>query len=364
MRRLLLALLLLAISAQLCACGQLEDYLSVKPHVEPSISDPEPTEAELPPVVTNSSELRGTVLSFIRSWVERGTITVADYEGDLSADLAETMHYATKDDPIGAYAVDYADAELLTDTDGGRSIEISIVFRRSAAEIDSIVTVSGNTGARDKIRQALTNFDTALTLRIRNYEETDFTADMRRYCLENPATLLALPEVSADVYPQEGETRVLELHFTYPHTRDEMRAMLASVNTILNSAAAYIRGGETARERAELLFRFLTVRIDYTVAEEMPAMPAYSLLKERQAHSSAFASVFYAECTRAEIDCAVVEGTLNGQTRYWNSLKLDGQTYYVDLMRSIELDETELTLLTQEEMAWAGYVWTDMPEPL
>ena len=40
------------------------------------------------PVVSNRTELRGTVLSFIRSWTERGEIRVKDYEGDLSGDLS------------------------------------------------------------------------------------------------------------------------------------------------------------------------------------------------------------------------------------------------------------------------------------
>ena len=50
------------------------------------------------------------------------------------------------------YAVDYADAELRGDAQTG-TVEVSIVFRRSAAEIDAIVTVSGVNGAHAKIRQ-------------------------------------------------------------------------------------------------------------------------------------------------------------------------------------------------------------------
>ena len=85
------------------------------------------------------------------------------------------MRYITQEDPIGAYAVDYADAELRGDAQTG-TVEVSIVFRRSAAEIDAIVTVSGINGAHAKIRQALANFDAALTLRIRSYEDAATSA--------------------------------------------------------------------------------------------------------------------------------------------------------------------------------------------
>ena len=86
-------------------------------------------------------------------------------------------------------------------------------------------------------------------------------------------------------------------------------------------------------------------------------MPAYSLLCQRVAHSLSFASVFYAECLTANLECRIVTGTLNGSTRDWNLLRIDGDYYYVDLMRSIELEETELQLLTQQELEEAGYLW-------
>ena len=86
-------------------------------------------------------------------------------------------------------------------------------------------------------------------------------------------------------------------------------------------------------------------------------MPAYSLLCENVAHSLSFASVFYSECITANLDCRIVAGTLDGAARYWNLLCLDGDYYYVDLMRSLELEETELQLLTTKELTEAGYLW-------
>lgn len=360
------ALLLLLCSLLLCATGckswVADSYLSVADHVEQPLPTQESPDSEEPSVVTNRSELRGAVLSLVRNWTESAEFPVRDYDGSISDDLAETVDYVMHSDPVGAYAVDYIDSELIGDGASG-TVTLSIVFRRSAAEIDSIVTVSDNDAAYLKIQQALSTYETALTLRIRSYRETDFAAYIRDYCLENPATVLCLPETSADLYPNEGETRILELHFSYPATRDEMRLMLSSTQSIFNSAASYIRSGETDADRAALLFRFLTTRFDYVLGEEASTTPAYDLLCRHIAHSLSFACVFGAECRAAGIDCILVEGTRNGAAHFWNLLYLDGAYYHVDLMRSLERSETELKLLTSRELREAGYVWDETLHP-
>lgn len=358
MRKLVFFVIILGLLAGLTACDTWvkDDYLSMSPHVEQSVPPTEPTEEELPPVVTGRNELRGTILSFIRNWTEHGVILVKNYDGDISADLTETLHYIKNEDPIGAYAVDFADAELEGDGRQG-SIQVNLVFRRSAAEIDSIVTVSGNNGAYSKIQKVLAAYDTALTLRVRNYQETDFSAYIWDYCVKHPDQVLVIPEISAEVYPQEGETRILELHFSYPGNREDMRAMQNSLSTILSSASAYIRSGQDEAEKASLLYRFLCTRFDYAVEEEEPTAPAYQLLCNGVAHSLSFASVFYAECSTANLNCQMVTGTRNRQTYYWNLLRVGEQYYYVDLMRSITNGETEIHLLTSEELLEEGYFW-------
>lgn len=363
MKRGIAILLLVALTLGISGCSTWvkNEYLSVTPHVEQSVPASE-TQEEETPLVTNRNELRGAVLSLIRNWTERGILLVRDYDGDVSSDLSEILDYATSEDPIGAYAVDYADAELTGSVRAGR-IEVSIVFRRSAAEIGSIVTVSNNSAALRKIQQALVDSDTALTLRIRDYQQTDFEADIRDYCLEHPELILAIPEISAELYPREGATRILELHFSYPESRDRMRTMLSSVNTILSSATAYVCTGKTDNERAALLHRFLTSRFRYEIEAETPSMPAYRLLCEGAAHSLSFASVVYAECAAAGLECRIVTGTRGGASHYWNLLCIDGEYYYVDLMRSVERDMRELTLLTSEQLKDEDYAWPEDDYP-
>ena len=357
MKKFLSAILIASVLLGLTACsgwGQ-DEFLFVTPHAEQPVSS-ESTEEEVPLTVTNRSELRGAVLSFIRDWTERGTFLVSGYSGDITADLAETIRYATEEDPIGAYAVDYADAELSGNGESG-VISLNIVFRRSAAEINSIVTVNGIGGAYAKIQQALTDYTTALTLRIRNYEEADFTAYIRDFCLENPDQMPALPELSAQVYPSEGETRILELHMVYPKTRDELRVMQAEVNTILASAHSFIHSGSTDAERVTRLYRFLAGRFVYTIDTEEPVMPAYRLLCDGAAHSLSFATVFRYECSSEGMDCRLVSGFKDGVSHYWNLIRLGREYYYVDLMRDMLSGGNSPELLTAAQLTEEGYVW-------
>lgn len=340
----------------LTGCGPSNSYLSVRPHTEAPTVQTETAE-ETTTIVTNRTELRGAVLSFIRSWVEDGLLLVREYEGDIGTDLTEAMRYACQEEPIGAYAVDYADAELEGDASQG-VIHISIVFRRSAAEIASIVTVSDSSAAKEMILEALENYETALTLRIRSYTDQDHSALIYNYCLEHPETMVAIPVVSEAVYPREGDTRILELHFDYPESRDELARRRQALNTILSSAASYINKGSTPEERLTLLHRFLTNRFTYTHGTELPRMPAYSLLCQGQAHSLSFAIVVRAQCRTAGIDCLLVSGTRNGVAHYWNIVTLDGIYYHLDLQRAVELGETELLLLEQTDvLREEGYVW-------
>lgn len=356
MKRILAVLLLLS---TLCGCSNLVEnqyYVTGKHSEQPSQTSQTEPPAEEPTVVSDRSDLRAAVLYCTRNWIEQDVFLVENYDGDFHQDLSEVLNHATQEDPIGAYAVDYIDVQLLGDTVSG-SAHVAIVFRRSAAEVDSIITVNGTANALRRVQLALASYETSLTLRIRNYQETDFGERIRDYCYKELDKILVLPELSAEVYPKSGETRILELHFSYPNTREEMRLMLSSVNTTLSSAASYIQSGKDDRERLELLSRFLTTRFDYKIAHKEPTMVAYELLHDGLAHSLSFASVFRYECLLSGMDCWLVSGMKSSQPYYWNIVYLNGIYYHVDLMRHIKNRDNNLTLLTAGELLSEGYEW-------
>ena len=339
----------------LTGCGAMiqDEYLQVSPHVEATTQPNTEAEEDTIPVATNRTELRGAVLACIRNWQEQGEISVENYKGKVKEELKEALHYATKEDPVGAYAVDYADGEYVDDT---KMIHLSIVFRRSAAEINSIITVH-NYAVPQSIQQALRRGDTALTLQVRNYQDMDFHAYIRRYCLENPDRVVAVPEISAEVYPKEGSMRIVELHFSYPETREELEKKRQRLETLLQSISAYVNIGKTERDKFGRLYEYLAVHYFGTTAQEEPSMPAYNLLCKNTAHSLSFASVFQSQCNSAVLRCQMISGSRQGVAHYWNLIYVDGEYYYVDLQWALEHQSKELTLLYEEDLLEEGYEW-------
>ena len=151
--------------------------------------------------------------------------------------------------------------------------------------------------------------------------------------------------------------RILELHFSYPESREEMEKKRQEVEVILRSLGAYVKTGETDWDRASILYRYLAARYYALTAHEEPSMPAYSLLCENVAHSLSLASVFQSQCNAAVLRCQTVSGTRQGVPHYWNLLYIDGACYYVDLQRSLERHTVDLTLLYEEDLLEEGYEW-------
>ena len=352
MKRLIPLLLLLLL---ITGCSMEKDYLSVRPHVEQQPWQTEVGESEVPPVACNRLELRGAILTFIDNWQEQGTVLIREYEGDLEKDLGEAMDYATQQHPTGAYAVDYADSEILEEN-GQRYIQVSIVFRRSPGEINSIVLVDDNKAAYGKIREALDNFTNSLTLRIRHYSETDLIGKITELCLGNPRSVPCIPDYSVKLYPDSGDHRILELHFAYPESRDSMRTKLGEIQTLFDSAQKRVSMEQTPYEKASLLYRYL-VRRNYTLTDTLPPLPVYSLLSDGIAHDLSLAMFYDELCENTGVQCDIITGMKDGREYYWNFLCIEGESFHLDLRRSMEVGQWDMVRLYDEELLAEGYEW-------
>lgn len=356
MKRRLPLWILLLLPLLLAGCATNTEYLSLTPHVEQYTQPTSPTEADPIPVVTNRPELRGAILSLIDTWQEQGIILIRDYDGDVEQNLSEVMNYATREHPTGAYAVDYADAEIVEE-DGQQMVQVSFVFRRSPSEINSIVLVDNNVAAYAKIKDALCNYNTALTLRIRHYSDWDFEDAIVGYCMENPRLIPAIPEFSLKLYPEEGEHRIMELHFTYPESKDSMRGKLADLETPLQSALSYGRSGDSPRDRAQRMGNYLIRRQDQVLTDTAPTMPVYSLLADNIGHDLSYAVCYNDLCASLGIRSYIIRGTKNGEPYYWNFLQFGEEAFHVDLRYYVENGITSMYPLYDEDLLSMGYTW-------
>lgn len=355
----LLPVLLLCV--MLCGC----DYLSRGSYV--SIEDPKPQSSsgvKENPSADSYQALYMALAEMIENGVTQRTLSVGRYDkSTLEADLARIQQDICQTHPIAAWAVQQI--RCTRGTIGGTdAVSVEISYLHGKNEIHRIVTVNNNEQARDIIASALNNFDTGIVLQVLSYTEVDYEQMVADYALKFPEFVMELPQLSVTLFPENGESRVVELKFSYQTSRDILKKMQNQVAPVFTSAVLYVSGDAVHHQKYAQLFSFLMERYDYKL--DTSITPTYSLLRQGIGDSRSFAMVYAAMCRQAGLTCQVVSGTRDGQSWYWNIVLDDGYYYHVDLLRCSENGSFEE--LGDSEMD--GYVWATgyypscgIPEP-
>lgn len=317
-------------------------YVSISPH---RVGYDQPGQEA--GVVSSYSELRTAVLGMVDTGQTEAVLTLSDYpQPDAGEDMAQLAVYARDQYPIGAWAVSEIRYEF-----GQNLLSLEIDYRRSKTDIDRIRSVRGLSGAKEAISAALQNYQDSLVLQISGYYDTDLIQYIADYAAEHPDLVMELPQVSAQVYPQSGTVRILELQFTYQTSRESLRSMSGQVRQVFSSARLYVASDASDSTRISQLCSFLMERFDYTLQTSIT--PSYSLLCHGVGDSRAFAQVYAAMLRQSGLEAMTVSGTYQGESRFWNIVR-DGERYYhVDLLECARLGGCQLR--TDGEMT--DYVW-------
>jgi len=263
--------------------------------------------------------------------------------------MSIAANYAMTNSPVGAYAVEEISYELGTSS-GLPAVAVKIAYRHSLAEIQRIRTVSNMEEAEKAVAAVLETYETGIVMLIENYVARDFAQMVQDYAVMHPELVMETPQVTESVYGT-GDSRVVELLFTYQNSRDSLRQMKNQVKPVFDAAALYVSGDGAQRQKFSQLYAFLMERFDYTL--ETSITPAYSLLRHGVGDSRAFATVYASMCHGAGLECVLVTGTRSGEPWTWNMVLDNGYYYHVDLLRCNELGYYRE--FTDGEMN--GYVW-------
>ena len=338
--------LILICSLILSGCSWLDSsYVSIEPHRQQhQEGDSEIISAQ------NYLELMEALEILIAEGAQTGVIHVADYKkGSIEAGMAVAAAYAMTNSPLGAYAVEDIHYELGASS-GLPAIAVSISYRHSQAEIRRIRNVADIAAAERVIARSLEDCAASVVLLIEEYTEKDFVQMVQDYAIQHPDAVMETPHVAEGIYGN-GESRVVELLFTYQNSRDSLRQMKKQVERVFNAAVLYVSGDGAQRQKFSQLYAFLMERFDYTL--ETSITPAYSLLHHGVGDSRAFATVYASMCRDAGLECLVVTGTRSGEPWTWNMVLDNDHYYHVDLLRCSE--NGYYRELTDGQMN--GYVW-------
>ncbi len=329
-----------------CAFWMDGEHLSVTPHQEqiPQAGD-EVIE------VSSNAEMQKALESLVEAGADRGILTASAFSGGTLhyyADAAITS--VLQKNPVAAYAVKKITYEIGTNR-GEPVIAFHIDYLHERSEILRIKQTRSMNDAEAVIYNALANCEASLVLRIEQYKQTDFAQLIQDYGNNNPNIVMEIPRIVTNIYPEQGDDRVVELIFTYQTSRDKLREMQELVSSVFTSAELYVDKTAQVSEIFSRLYVFLMERDEYTI--ETSITPAYSLLHHGVGDSRAFANVYGKMCRQAELDCRVVSGTRDGQPWCWNIVRYRGRYYHVDLVFCKEIGR--FTMLDPFEMD--GYVW-------
>lgn len=342
------AALILVLALALSGCtGWLDgSYMSVKPHLEQAGWQEQQIVS-----VSNYQQIRSALSEMVESGAESGILSVEEMDSAyVPSNMNQSIEYVMKNHPICAYAVKEITYELGT-SGGVSAVAVNIQYIHGAGEIRRIRQVQGMDEAKELIGATLRQCGGSLVMRIEDYEETDFAQAVRDYADANPAYVMEVPQVTANIYPETGTVRVVELLLAYQTSAESLRSMQSYVQPVFSSAALYVSGEAEESAKFSRLYAFLMERNAYKV--ETSITPSYSLLRHGVGDSKAFAVVYADMCRRAGLECRTVSGTRRGEPWFWNMICQDGIYYHVDLLQS----HTTGTYKTLTDGEMAGYVW-------
>lgn len=329
-----------------CSSWMSGHYASVEPYKEQGYEREDGI-----PSVANRGELRAELTNIVESALESRTISIENMDLTAVEDIMQKeIQHLLQNNATAAYAVEAVNYELGV-TGGVPALMVTVQYNHNRSEIKRIRQVEQMSAAEGLIYAALNEVEPGIILQVMNYRGTDFSQMVEDYALAWPDRVMEIPQVTANLYPNRGAVRIIELKFTYQNSRDLLKSMKWYVEPRFASAALYVSGEEEQSIKFAMLYAFLMETTNYT--QETSITPSYSLLRHSVGDSKAFATVYSAMCRRAGLNCQVVTGTKAGEPWFWNMVCEDGNYYHVDLLRSSAAGYYQK--FTDAEME--GYVW-------
>lgn len=353
MRKIVALMMCLCLLLSGCSFWSDGSYSSVKPHEEP-------TNQTVKPAVNVASfeQLLTALASLVESGAENGVLSM-EYEDEEAARAAlnDAIEDVCQTNPFAVYGVGNISYTLNTGSERHMA-SVQIDYLPSRVRSNEIQRVQTPADALKIIMQCLNDCDAGVVLYLENPEQADYAQMVADYALTYPQKVIEAPAVTVSLYPKQGQTQIVEIKFAYQTSRAQLRTFQNQVATVFASAFQHVVGNWTEEQRAERLYNFLMNRYEYNIQTSIT--PAYSLLMHGVGDSRAFAAVYQAICRQANLDSYVVTGTRDGAPWVWNAVQIDGEYYYIDLLRCNEGDGFHL--YTQAEMA--NYVWDYSAYPI
>ena len=365
MKKRLIALGLCAVLLFCSGCASIleGETLSVSPHVEDRT---ERVPAKSYMEIESYDALYDAVRSMVANHAEKGYFRASNYSGDLDADVEKACQSVYYDDPLGAFALYYitgATSRIVTYYE----VEITATYKRTWIQMNSIISASSLRYFESELLNRLTGYSDYFAVRIdlESVTPESIVRFLSDAYYDNPIRVVVAPEVTVNMFPDEGEDRIAEVICEYDYPTRELRSMTEE----LRRAALELSGRVESELDHEILLELclmlseatefdLATANDGSFTRRDKVATAYGALVEHLAVGEGFAMAYKALCDEFGIDCRVVIGRKNGVAHAWNIVKLDGDWFHVDVSACEDEGLQAAFLLNDADMT--GYWWDSL----
>ncbi len=348
-----IAILLLLVMLLLAGCSALDpEYVSIQDYT------PHPQEQSTPEgkiQVRGFAGLRQAILNMAYAGQTDGTIVFdAAYDGDPTEDMASACWAVRTQDALCAYCVEniaYELSKIVTINEASVYISYSGVTA-SPAEIEHL---SYSSEAETELLAAMARGDRRIALLVgrSGFSADDMSAQVIKAYRENPTVVPREPHASVTMYSGTGAQRLYEVILNYGMSREELDAKREELSAF-DPFAAVETGEMGEAERAWSAFCYLAENC--TPDEENGENNAYAALLGGASDSEGIAFGYVELCRRLGLDCRIVYGQYAWEDHCWNIVRVDGNSYHVDVSKAA-VNGYENTFLKNDERFWGAYRW-------
>jgi hypothetical protein len=369
-KRLTAILLLAALAVSLSGCASLfkKEYLSVSKYPENGNT----ADSGEIIMITDYAELKNAIIVLINAHKTKGRLRFIDYKGTVQQDVSQAIWEVMAESALASYAVEYPSYDITPIVTFYEAV-IGITYKHTPSEIADIRYVTGRSEFPEVFGPMLETLDDYVALRIISSTVTaeELNAAVLSAYEQNPAACVVRPNVNAQIHPESGLQRILEIELEYGWKRTELQKMKST----LSDRIEMIMGGVTSVKPAESalqLFERLAYNCVYDPTGALRSakpellsglgVTAYGALVEGFADSEGFAVAYSALCRAAGIECLVVHGEKDGQPHVWNIISLNGSYYHADATAFSNAGLSGAFMLSDAQMA-GTYIWDTTKYP-
>ncbi len=157
---------------------------------------------------------------------EDGVIRLYQYvsvTGSAASDVDAACLEVSKEDPLGAYALDYIKYDV-SQSASYYQVAVTLAYTRSQEELRSVISVTGSSAIHRELLTILPNRPSQAVFRISYFTQEDSAEGIRQAVVEN---LPPLADIQVQLYPDSGQQRLAEIRFTWAPA---IPAMAGNVN--------------------------------------------------------------------------------------------------------------------------------------